>query len=307
MGRCHNLKRRGPGLRHGLPAESFFGYTTEMYLLLALLPFVAAQSPTPAPAPAPIAQVTTASGLFVSADLRDTYLTGSPLLVQITLQNQGEQTLTVPDLNARPYLVHFIFSNKGIRTDRFNTPPAVESTATWVLKPKDQRQVWLEVPAGTGLAAGTWTFGLEIRDPAGTISIPSRTMQIMEPRPVAGRFFWEPLLVTTTGTALTWLHQSNSGFDLYLMTFDPKHPGRGNGQYFLQHLSEKVDPQLSRARPEDASARYVYWRTGAQTISVLRLDGMEARGSVRNYALPYPTNSFLGEGVTDGRLSLIHI
>jgi hypothetical protein len=266
--------------------------------MLALL-FFLLMSPSPAATPAQSTPITAASGVTVLADLRAEYLSGFPLLVELAIQNPTPSVLNFPDLSARPFLVHFLMSTKGNRQDRFNTPPEKDPGTTWSIPSKSERRVLLEVPNSSGLDAGAWTLGVEIRDPAGTIIIPSRSIQLAEARPVTGYLAAEPLSAAA-GSALTWLHQATSGFDLYLMSFQPRAPGKLSSQSYLLHTDARIEPNQSRTRAEDINARYIYWMAGPQSLMYLRLDGIFARTKPKAVSLPYPVFELAGQGVTDG-------
>ncbi len=286
-------------------------------LLLALLPLLSpgllaadpappgtatAVSPTPTMSTptmsTPTDAVRTASGLLVSADIRAEYLAGFTMFVSIAVENPGDQELTFPDLSARPWLAHFLFAAKGMKQDRANTPPAADGGAVWRVPARGRRTVLLEVPLSATVDAGSWTFGVEIRDPAGTVALPARTIRVAAAAPVAGRFHWDATVAGASGAAMAWLHRAAGGFDLYLMGFKARSPSQVAGQYHLAHLDHAVDPWLSRTRSSDTNSRYVYWMEGAQSIRVLPLEGIYARAA-RTWALPWPRIELLGQGVTD--------
>lgn len=278
----------------------------------AALAAPATPPPTPAPAAAPSAPAATPSagspneapaknGLVVSADLRGEYLTGFPMLVTVTVRNDGDAPLPFPDLSARPHLVRFTMKKGAVKWERYTTPPAADTGATWTIGPRAQRRVTLEIPSSGGLEAGDWELGLAVHDPAGVVSLPSRPVKLAPARPVGGTYVYEPTIQQTVGAMLPWLHEGTGGFDLYLMQFAPKAPTRTVGQFHLARLPARVDPILSRARPADAASRYVYWASGPQTITLARLEGTGLRGKPRNVSLPYPKTELLARGVTDAK------
>lgn len=261
-------------------------------------------TPTPPPAtPAPAEGVQAAStgGLLVSADLRDEYVAGFPMLVEIVVRNDGDAPKTFPDLSARPHLVHFLFQRENKKTDRYNTPPAVDPGTTWTISPRGSRKVLLEVPASAGLDPGVSTLTVRVDDPAGPVTLPARPIRLADARPVHGHVVHEPTIATTVGAMVPWVHQATSGFDLYLLHLDPKAPTRPRGQYHLLHLDRAVDPILSRARASDALSRYVYWQSGAAAFTLARMDGYGLRGKPRTVSLPWPAAEPLGRGATDSK------
>ncbi len=289
-------------------------------LALADIPPAPAPAPAPRPAPAPAAAATPpenglrlptvteskmANGLVFSADLREEYLAGSAILVELAVRNTGTAAQTFPDLSARPFLVHFRMTTpKGARQDRFNTPPEQDPGTTWTIAPGASRRVLLEVPLSTGFDPGAWTLGVEVQDGKGAVltAIAAKSVRLSVPSPKAGRFTWDPTLSSGVGAAMAWLHGGSGGYDLYLSSFEAKRPSRVLSHSYLGRLKNLVDPHLSRTRATDTNSRYVYWQQG-NGVSYVRLDGNSVRNS-STFSLPYPRFSLLGEGVTgnDGAL-----
>ena len=78
-----------------------------LWLLPALLGVAFATTPTPtAPAPALAAPAATppnaVGGVIVSTDLRDGYVAGFPILVNVTVKNPTATPIVFPDLAVRP-------------------------------------------------------------------------------------------------------------------------------------------------------------------------------------------------------------
>ncbi len=262
----------------------------------------AAPTPVPAASQAPGAsEAPAANGLRVSVDLREEYVTGFPMLVTVTVRNDGAAPLPFPDLGARPHLVRFTMKSGATRWERYSTPPAAEPSTMWTIPPRAQRRVALEIPSSGGLDPGTWELGVAVHDPTGVVTIPTRSVRLAPAAPVAGTYAWEPAIQQTIGAMVPWLQQASGGFDLYLMRLDPRAPTRAVGQFFLARLPARVDPVLTRARPADALSRYLYWQSGAKTFTFARLEGGAMRGKPRDVSIPYPSSELLGRGVTDAR------
>jgi hypothetical protein len=275
-------------------------------LLVALsLGVLAAPEAPPAPAAPIVNEIKAATGLVVSADLRAEYVAGFPLLVTVTVRNDTSAPLTFPDLSARPHLVHFHMKKDAVRWERYTTPPTVEPTNVWTIQPRAQRKVILEIPSSGGLDAGQWELGVEVKDPAGALVIPNRPVRLSAAKPVGGSYAWESTIQQTTGAMIPWVHQAASGFDLYLLQLAPRPANRVLGQFHLLHLDAKADPVLTRARPTEATSRYIYWVSGAQDITLARLEGSTLRAAPRTIAVPYPKSELLGRGVTDAKGGVI--
>ena len=128
-------------------------------LLLALLLAAPNGRAVDVPTPQETLQVgvsgTAPSGLTVHVDLRDEYLRGLPIVVEVALSNNTAATVKTPDLAARPHLVHFqLVSPDGKSTERFSTPPQFETGGDWTIAPKATRSVLLEVPSSAGFVVG---------------------------------------------------------------------------------------------------------------------------------------------------------
>jgi len=260
-----------------------------------------AATASPAPAAGAVSEAKAASGIVVSADLREEYLAGFPLLVTVTVRNDTDKPLKFPDLSARPHLVRFTMKNGTTRWERYSTPPTTDPPTMWTISPRAQRKVTLEIPSSSGLDPGAWELGVAVHDPAGVLTIPNRPVRLANAAPVGGAYVWEASIQQSAGAMVPWLQQGTGGFDLYLMQLDPRSPTRAVGQFFLARLPAKVDPILSRARPSDALSRYVYWASGAQGITLARLEGQTLRGKPRTVSVPYPKFELLGRGGTDAQ------
>ncbi|MFZ5478450.1 MAG: hypothetical protein ACOZNI_16900 [Myxococcota bacterium] len=243
----------------------------------------------------------TAAGLVVSADLHDEYLAGFPALVAITVRNDSNAAQTFPDLAARPHLVRFAFDLAGKKSERYNTPPAIDPGTTWSIPPRSQRRVLLEIPSSGAMRPGAATLTVTVADPAGPIALPAKAIRIAEAKPVAASVVTDPTIQATAGQVVPWLHQAAKGFDLYAMHMSPKAPGRVQAQYHLLHLDKRVEPVLSRSRAPDAMSRYVYWQAGPQTVTLARLDGSALAGKPRTVSSPWPKIELLGRGATDAK------
>lgn len=256
---------------------------------------------TPLVAALAVTEASTAAGLRVSADVHEEYLTGFPMLVTVTVRNDGDKPLPFPDLGARPHLVRFTMKHGKTRWERYTTPPAVEPTAVWTIPARAQRRVTLEIPSSSGLDAGAWELAVSVHDPAAVITLPTRSVRLAAAAPVGGSYSYEAAIQQSVGAMVPWVHQAAGGFDLYLMRLDAKAPTRTVGQFFLTRLPARVDPTLARARPADALSRHIYWQSGPQTYTLAHLEGQSLRGKPRAFSIPYPTSELLGRGATDAR------
>jgi hypothetical protein len=253
-------------LRRFLPA-----LTLGLTLAAVGAPLAEAAAPTRTQvlaAPAPV-EAATADGLVVRADLRDVYVTGFPVLVEITVSNPTREARSFPDLAARPWLVGFAFTTGTRRTERSNTPPAAGAPDT-------------------------------------RLRLPARDLRFQPARPVAGHALSDPTVRNRTGDVIPWVQAlPGGGFELLALQMAPKHPDTPQALRPLLRLSRKVEPALSRGRAADAGARWLYWQDGDGRWTVGRLEAGQLRDGVRTVAVPYATATVLARGVTDGRGGLL--
>ncbi len=273
---------------------------------------VATPAAIPAPAPTPVAsqgRQLAANGLGITAAVRPENLTGFPILVAFEVENGTGAAQSFPDLAARPHLVRFALDGPRGKSERYNTPPAFDVATSWTLAPRSERRVLLEIPSSGAFPTGDYTLTISILDPGGTVTFAPVPMAIRPAKPVAGTPIWEPTIAQNLGAIFPWVHDRGAaGSALYLMQFDARAQTRAVAQYWLADLTAAVDPVLSRSRPGDSFARFVYWmvpKAKTATVAYGKLDGTALRNGVRTAALPYPTAELIDRGVTDGKGQLV--
>jgi hypothetical protein len=197
-------------------------------LVLIASPAAVAAGPTPAaPAPAEAAAppresfdtpltIQASTGLTLSANLRDEYLAGLPILVEVRAGNTGAAALTTPDLSKRTHLVHFLLTSPaGKQSERYSTPPAFETGGDWSIAPKGERAVLLEVPSSAALEPGNWRLQVIVGDGATAVRLPEVKFAVSPPKPVAGDLLWEPTIERSSGALVPWVHRAANGWDVY--------------------------------------------------------------------------------------------
>lgn len=287
-----------------------------LLVLLASAPTLAGDDPPPtapaagvvgaspaAPAPEAATGVSaTTPAVTVSADLRDEYLAGEDVLVQVTLSNAGAGPVTVPDLTARPWRVKFrLTMPSGAAQNRFSTPPAEEPTTSWTIPARGQKRVLLEVPSGSALQAGSYTLGLQIDLGDEKLTVPARAIRLAPARPVDGDLSPAPLPTERGGFDVLWLHQAASGYDLYRAVGD--RPGQGLRDDFLVHLDARITPSLTVARSGERD-RYVVWQTSPKALAYVRVEGGRVEDARRTLEFPWPRFEMIGKGATDPKDNL---
>lgn len=265
-------------------------------LTLGLVAPAAAQG-TDAPAAAAAAS---SAGPTLSVGLRGDYLQGDTVVVPITLRNDTEAALAVPDLRARPWLVSFELQlPNGNKQTRRTAAPEQDDGQTLLLRPGAERSVLLEIPSGAKLGAGDYLLGVTVDLGRGAPGVfMPQPVRIGPARPVAGDV--ARAAAGPSAVDAVWLHQAAEGFDLYLHQADPKLVARTTGQWFLAHLDAQVAPRLTASRGQDVLNRAVVWLAKDREVHFLRLQGTQVRGAPDRITLPWPKAELIGQPAIDG-------
>jgi hypothetical protein len=240
----------------------------------------------------------------VTADLRDEYLQGQPLLVHLDVANVGKESRNFPDLVNRPWLVKFDVDRGGKLESRYTTPPAVDPDKNWRLAPGVERDVLLEIPSTGVLPAGTYALTVRVAGPEGEISIGPRSFTLAAPKPIAGDGPFQPGTASRFGHMTVWTHDGKEdGLYLHVSTADDLR--RTEANYALAASSTDA-PHLSVAVPTQAWSRHVFWQQDERTIAIQGLVGPGKPGPVARLTVPWPRARIAGQGVTalDGALQL---
>lgn len=278
-------------------------------------PAPAAPTPKPAPAALPTTPAkapredfgsatkgTSPAGVTLSAVLRDEYLAGFPILVEITAANETNEPKVTPDLDARHHLVHFKLTDpQGRESERFNTPPEFDTGGDWTLAPRARRSVLLEIPSSAGFAVGDWKLNVLIGDGSKAVVLAEHRFRVAPARPSGGDLLWEPVVARTSGALIPWVHAAKGGHDVYLNQYAPGDTGRLLAHHWLFRSTRPLVPTLSRTAVSTARSRWLYWVGDPGEIRVARLEGQRIAGSVRSLGLPWASAVPLARGVSDGK------
>ena len=240
----------------------------------------------------------------VTADLRDEYLQGQPMLVHIDVANLGKETRNFPDLVNRPWLVKFDVDRNGKLESRYTTPPATDTDKTWRISPGNERDVLLEIPSAGALPVGTYALTVRVVGPEGEITIGPRAFTLAAPKPVGADAPFQPGTANKTGLMTVWAHRGKES-GLYLHVADPEDVRRTSANYALGATTTD-SPRLSVALPTQAWSRHIFWQDGERAIGLLPLLGPGKAGEIARFVLPWPKVDILGGAVTspDGAFHL---
>ena len=236
-------------------------------------------------------------------DLRAEYLSGQPIVVTLTVKNNGSEPATFPNLSARPWLVRFKIEpidssgRSGQTQTRFTTPPEVDGMGLWTIPPRGMRTVTIEVPSGASLGRGTYNIAIEVDGQAGLFEIANTQVSIATPSPIANHLPNEIVGIERTGLHATWLHRATTGFDLYIHSVSGDQLDGDSFNTHIAHLSSPITPTLSRSLPAQALNRFVYWSQGERGIGFVESSG-EMQNRVDSVELPYPQIELLARGIT---------
>ena len=102
-----------------------------------------------------------ATPLSIQTDLHEEYLHQESIVVQFSIRNTSNETLTIPDLSEQTWRTSFSLIHPDGRTDKRRNSPKTK-TPEWVLQPREQHQVRLEVPSSAGLSVGRYTLSITV-------------------------------------------------------------------------------------------------------------------------------------------------
>lgn len=278
-------------------------------LLLGLILSVALAGAVPAPAfsqavppSQPAAQEPT-----LEAEVRPEVLRGLPVVVPITVGNPGPAPLSFPDIQSRPWLVHFqLKDGKGRSQTRHTTAPASDPGTRWTLAPGARRRVWVEIPSGAALEGDRYELGIQVLDGEKAWTVAPTTIQVRPIALAAADLAEDDLAVSAMGWMSPWVQKTATGADLYLRHGSPEDPSSRPDHWWLASLPAPITPALTACRPQDAWSRAIVWQDGENALWYARLQAQGLRSPPRRVGLPWPSWRLLDRGVTDAS-GVIHV
>lgn len=291
-----------------MPAIPFRPTRTAALLLATFLaaPVARAQGEQPPPREAELSAANEA-GLELGADLRSSYLAGQQIVVTIRVENQGRADLSFPDLEERPYLVHFeLVKPDGSKQTRHSTPPSEDEDVRWQLAPRAARQATLELPSGAALGPGRYQLAVVVRDGVAEHRVGPVDVLLEHPAPVASDLTHGAVAAQSLEWTTPWVHRASAeGAQLYLHAVPASSPARRGYHWHLTALGVSARPWLSNARPSEAGSRHLYWRDDEGSIGYARLEGHRLRRAPRQVGLPWPSWDLLARGASDAQANLL--
>ena len=275
------------------------------FVLLSFASFAQEVADQQAVSAASVAPVS-APSVEIRTDLHSEYLLGETMLVRLEILNpHATQSMSFPDLSARPWLVRFkLTDSEGRVQTRYNVAPDAEEQRMWEISPRSRREVVLEIPSSSTFKSGSHQLEIEIKAAAasseGSRTLPVHSFTIAPANPVGGQVDFDALAIARGGHQVLWTHNASQGADLYLHHAAGTNPSKTLGNYHLVHLEDAVDPVLAQSSPQQVWDRHVYWMASNRSVSFARLRGQALRGKPSTLNFPYPSVELVGRGSTDG-------
>ena len=274
--------------------------STRSGLLSLGLTAVAALSLCPAGAEAEVSGPPT-----LSADLREEYLTGEPMLVRLEARNDSGAAITMPDLGARFELVRFELKLPNGQTQNRVSRPDAESAQTWSLPPRGVREVLLELPASSTLAPGDYKLAVHVRlSDTDERTLPPRDLRLAQPNPVAADLSASAQPSERTADLIPWVHKGAGGYDLYLFRAENSAPNVRLAQDHLARVAAPITPTLTAARSGEPAGRFLVWQEGDRRLRYAALQDHRLDGAPQTLDVPWPKVALAAQGLTtpDGTL-----
>ena len=237
--------------------------------------------------------------VVATATLRGEYLQGQQMIVPILIDNKGTAPQAFPDIGSRPWLVKFVLVRDGKTVERFNTPPATDTGATWGLAPGSHRETLLELPSGGALGAGKYDLTVKLVQGTQEKVLGQKAITIVAPKPAAVSGPYQASVAERSGLQTVWAHEGAAGTQLYVHVADRKEPTKTVAQYYLTDAPAGVVPHLTQAAADRAWSRHVWWQSGDRSLTVVTLDGEGRTASPVRVDVPWPKVQALDASITD--------
>jgi hypothetical protein len=223
--------------------------------------------------------------------MRDRAPVGEPIRLTIGVHNPDEFAVTVPDLTNRPWLVIFDTTDpSGVRRKLFSTPPISDPGQKWTIGPGERREAHFQVPS-----SGSWVVGdASIQVTVGEEHSSTHTVHLFERTPTRRDDSAHP--VDQSGGDRLWVVEHDGKQDVYLQ--------QDQRNLFLASVPETPNIQLSIARAERRTGRWITWTDTQQKLWAMRTDAHGPHEPPFALSLPWPGARACGRPTTDsaGRL-----
>ena len=227
--------------------------------------------------------------------MHDQWLVGRPLALSIRYHNATNESVTVPDLSNRPWLVQFdTVDPDGVRRTVHSTAPASDTNRSILLESGETRISRFEIPTSQTWAAGVATIRVTV---ANTEAL-QRTVRFLADDAVAHRHSARPM-DHTSGPAPTVLSVQRNGVTDVFMEY-------GNRLQYMTRVSEPVQANATVVRSERRRNQWIPWSTKDSALWALQNDPHATEREPRPIPLPWPSARPCGTGATvaSGELTL---
>ncbi len=217
------------------------------------------------------------SSTELKINLRDAYLAGEPIVIEITAQNNSDDVVDIPDLGHETWRSSFTISGSKLPLQKRKNS-IKDTQSRWKIPPRGARKTQLALPGGKALSPGKYSLSVNIDAESETLQ-EKIDIELQKAKPVNVNLLNRGALKTHA----IWLQKSLEGYDLYF----------NNGQWntYVERLSEAVHPKLSVCNKCEKKAvwqkdRSIYW--------------LDKKGAVRKIQVPWPSVELIGRAAYNG-------
>ncbi|MEC7987381.1 MAG: hypothetical protein VX278_19590 [Myxococcota bacterium] len=182
-----------------------------------------------------------ATPLSIQTDLHENYLHKQSIVIQFNIRNSSNEAVTVPDLSEQTWRTSFSLTHPDGHTDKRSNSPKSKSPE-WTLKPREQRQIRLEVPSSAGLGVGSYTLKIQIDYEKGTYE-EQRKIDIRPLKAISA----DILTSHDSRFETLWLQQGNGQNHVY-----------SDQRPFDVYLGSTTSQKIQRILQKDIQPHY-YW------------------------------------------------
>jgi hypothetical protein len=224
----------------------------------------------------------------------DRAVVGQDIRLRIRVSNPEAAPIQFPDINNRPWLVHFeTIDPAGVRRKLFSTPPAEDPPLYWTLSTGERREALFSIPTSASWGPGQATITVTVQDTA----ISTSTVTLFQPKPDHVDGLGMPIDQSGgTPTHLLTLHQADTS-EIWFK--------KGDRTHYLATTEGRVQPELSVARSDRPIGRWISWSGPDDRLWALRTHDMGAQAQPSEIRLPWPSAVRCGRPATDARARLV--
>ena len=235
------------------------------------------------------------AGPKMQVQMNDRSVAGQTIELTIRITNSEPETVSIPDLSNRPWLVQFQTTDPlGTKRTVHSTPPTEDPGTTLMIAPGEMRETRFQVPTSATWPVGTAQVSVVFQDE--TIGSHAVSLVNLPPRTEADQA--HPVDQTRVEASYLWGVHRGESTDLFV--------GDGPTIEYLSSVPGRVRPQLSIARIEQHIGRWITWTDPANNgLWVVQQDAHGLQGAPTLLQLPWPGAAPCGRAATDRSSRLV--